>query len=349
VRELGRWRICALGVVVGVLLCGAPLSALPPKAERIQEVRDLVAALQNDLQSLVLDLFEGLALSLGELEEHLELLAEGAQDLAEQGGVYRPDEVRILLLQTEEIFNSLLFFLDQALDMIDSLDDGLTDLQGELDALKDEKLLSASAHKRATRALTQAQQIVLWGKLHPPLSDLRKLSDDGTDEDCVAGPFGEPNMDADVHDCLEAAKESLEGEEYEALVDRVQAAVSKLDPLWERLTQVFRGTSWRRGPVPELLTQLKRIDRELVAALKRQLRRPRPLSASLLPAQGLSGKLTLFDLQGHPLAALPCHAAPQACLQALPMPLAPGVYIAVLTEQTPQGQLRRSLHKIILR
>jgi hypothetical protein len=349
VRELGRWRICALGVVVGVLLCGAPLSALPPKAERIQEVRDLVAALQNDLQSLVLDLFEGLALSLGELEEHLELLAEGAQDLAEQGGVYRPDEVRILLLQTEEIFNSLLFFLEQALHMIDSLDDGLDDLQGELDALKDEKLLSASAHKRATRALTQAQQIVLWGKLHPPLSDLRNLSDDGTDEDCVTVPFGEPNMDADVHDCLEAAKDSLNDGDYEALVDHVQAAVSKLDPLWERLTQVFRGASWRRGPVPELLTQLKRIDRELVAALKRQLRRPRPLSASLLPAQGLSGELTLFDLQGRPLAALPCHAAPQACLQALPMPLAPGVYIAVLTEQTPQGQLRRSLHKIILR
>jgi chromosome segregation ATPase len=348
VRELGRWRICALGVVVGVLLCGAPLSALPPKAERIQEVRNLVAALQNDLQSLVLDLFEGLALSLRELEEHLELLAEGAQDLAEQGGVYRPDEVRILLLQTEEIFNSLLFFLEQALHMIDSLDDGLDDLQGELDDLKDEKLLSASAHKRATRALTQAQQI-LWGKLHPPLSDLRNLSDDGTDEDCVTVPFGEPNMDADVHDCLEAAKESLNDGDYEALVDHVQAAVSKLDPLWERLTQVFRGTSWRRGPVPELLTQLKRIDRELVAALKRQLRRPRPLSASLLPAQGLSGKLTLFDLQGRPLAALPCHAAPQACLQALPMPLAPGVYIAVLTEQTPQGQLRRSLHKIILR
>jgi chromosome segregation ATPase len=348
VRELGRWRICALGVVVGVLLCGAPLSALPPKAERIQEVRNLVAALQNDLQSLVLDLFEGLALSLRELEEHLELLAEGAQDLAEQGGVYRPDEVRILLLQTEEIFNSLLFFLKQALHMIDSLDDGLDDLQGELDDLKDEKLLSASAHKRATRALTQAQQI-LWGKLHPPLSDLRNLSDDGTDEDCVTVPFGEPNMDADVHDCLEAAKESLNDGDYEALVDHVQAAVSKLDPLWERLTQVFRGASWRRGPVPELLTQLKRIDRELVAALKRQLRRPRPLSASLLPAQGLSGKLTLFDLQGRPLAALPCHAAPQACLQALPMPLAPGVYIAVLTEQTPQGQLRRSLHKIILR
>jgi hypothetical protein len=232
--------------------------------------------------------------------------------------------------------------------MIDSLDDGLDDLQGELDDLKDEKLLSASAHKRATRALTQAQQI-LWGKLHPPLSDLRNLSDDGTDEDCVTVPFGEPNMDADVHDCLEAAKDSLNDGDYEALVDHVQAAVSKLDPLWERLTQVFRGTSWRRGPVPELLTQLKRIDRELVAALKRQLRRPRPLSASLLPAQGLSGKLTLFDLQGRPLAALPCHAAPQACLQALPMPLAPGVYIAVLTEQTPQGQLRRSLHKIILR
>jgi hypothetical protein len=187
------------------------------------------------------------------------------------------------------------------------------------------------------------------GKLHPPLSDLRNLSDDETSEDCVAGPFGEPNMDADVHDCLEAAKDSLNDGDYEALVDHVQAAVSKLDPLWERLTQVFRGASWRRGPVPELLTQLKRIDRELVAALKRQLRRPRPLSASLLPAQGLSGKLTLFDLQGRPLAALPCHAAPQACLQALPMPLAPGVYIAVLTEQTPQGQLRRSLHKIILR
>ncbi len=347
-RELGCWRICTLVVVVGVLLCGAPLSALPPKAERIQEVRNLVAALQHDLQSLVLDLFEGLALSLGELEDQVELLAEGAQDLADQGGVYRPDEVRILLLQTEEIFNSLLFFLEQALDMIGSLDDGLDDLQGELDALKNEKLLSASAHKRASRALTQAQQI-LWGKLQPPLSDLQNLSDDEIEEDCVTGPFGEPNMDADVHDCLEAAKDLLEGGDYEALVDHVQAAVSKLDPLWERLVQVFRGTSWRRGPVPELLTQLKRIDRELVAALKRQLRRPRPLGASLLPAQGLSGELTLFDLQGRPLAALPCHAAPQACLQTQTLPLAPGVYIAVLTEQTPQGQLRRSLHKIILR
>ena len=347
-RELGRWRLCALGVVVGVLVCGAPLRALPPKAERIQEVRNLVAALQHDLQSLVLDLFEGLALTLRELEDQLELLAEGAQDLADQGGVYRPDEVRILLLQTEEILNNLLFFLEQALDMIDSLDVGLTDLQGELDALKDEKLLTASAHKRASRALTQAQQI-LWGKLHPPLSDLQNLSDDESDEDCVTGPFDEPNMEADVRDCLEDAKDSLHGGDYEALVDHVQAAVSKLDPLWERLVQVFRGTSWRRGPVVELLTQLKRIDRELVTALKRQLRRPRPLSASLLPAQGLSGELTLFDLQGRPLAALPCHAAPQACLQTQTLPLAPGVYIVVLTEQTPQGQLRRSLQKIILR
>ena len=328
----GGWRICALIIVGFVALSAAPLGALPPKAERIQEVRNLVAAIQDDTRALVLDFLEGLALSVEELEDQLELLAEAAEDLVDQGGVYRPDEVRIILLQTKEIFeNSLLFHLEQALALLDDINNALTGLQTELDNLKNENLLSASGHKRATRALTQAQQVILEGKLRPPLTDLQNLSDDKFDEECVTGPFGEPNMEADVQDCLDDATGSLEAGDYEALLDQVRGAQSKLEPLWKRLVQIFRGTNLRRGPIAELLTQLKNIDRQLVSALKRQLRRPRLTAIPSPPSTFLTPvELALFDLQGRQLAAL--HTSALGALEntVARLGLPNGVYIVVI-------------------
>lgn len=339
----GGWRICVL-IFVGVALSAAPLSALSPRVERIQNVRNLVAALQDDVRALVLDFLEDLVLSLEELEDQLGLLADAAEDLVDHGGVYRPDEVDVILDRCMEIFN--IYFsadpddlnapeplLEQALQHLDEIDSDLTDLQNELDALRAENLLSASGHKRATRALTQAQQVVLEGKLRPPLTDLKNLSSDEIDKECVTGPFGEPNMEADVWDCLEDAQDSLNAEDYEALLDQVRGAQSKLELMWECLVQVFRGTNLRRGPVAELLTQLKRIDRELVSALKRQLRRPRltaipsPPSISLTPAE-----LALFDLQGRQLAAL--HASALSALESTlaRLGLPNGVYLVVIRE-----------------
>lgn len=332
----GGWQICALIIVGFVVLSAAPLGALPPKAERIQEVRDLVAAIQDDVRALVLDFLEDLVLSLEELEDQLGLLAEAAEDLVDQGGVYRPEEVRVILLQNKEIFeNSFLLFLEQALDLLNDINDALTDLQTELDALKAENLLLASGHKRATRALIQAQQVILEGKLQPPLTDLENLSDDGNDEECVTGPFGEPNMDADVQDCLNDATDSLGAGDYEALLDQVQGAQSKLELMWERLVQVFRGTNLRRGPVAELLTQLKNIDRQLVSALKRQLRRPRLTAVPSPPSTFLTPvELALFDLHGRQLAALHTSALGtiplESALARLGLPK--GVYIVVIRE-----------------
>lgn len=340
----GGWRICALIIGGFVVLSAAPLGALPPKAERIQEVRNLVAAIQDDVRALVLDFLEDLVLSLEELEDQLGLLAEAAEDLADQGGVYRPDEVRIILLQTKEIFeNSFLFHLEQALDLLDGIDNDLTNLQGELDALEKDKLLSASGHKRATRALTQAQQVILKGKIRPPLTDLENLSDDGNDEACVTGPFGEPNMDADVQDCLNDAEGSLDAEDYEALLDQVRGAQSKLELMWERLVQVFRGTNLRRGPIAELLTQLKNIDRQLVSALKRQLRRTRLATVPSPPSILTPVELALFDLQGRQLADLHTNALGtiplESALARLGLPH--GVYIVVIREPDSAPVVRK--------
>lgn len=325
------WRICVL-IIVGMVLSATPLSALPPKAERIQEVRNRVAALQDDVRALVLDFLEDLVLSLEELEDQLGLLADAAEDLVDQGGVYRPDEVQIILERNQEIFEHyFLFYLEGALEQLNEIDGALKDLQGELEALRNENLLSASGYKRARRALTQAQQVILEGKLRPPMTDLENLSDDGNDEECVTGPFGEPNMGADVRDCLKDATESLDARNYEELLDQVRGAQSKLELMWERLVQVFRGTNLRRGPVAELLTQLKNIDRQLVSALKRQLRRPRLTAMPSPPSTSITSvELALFDLQGRQLADL--HTTALGALEntVARLGLPNGVYIVVI-------------------
>lgn len=351
-----RWKTYASGVVLGALVLGlwtVPLSALPPGAEQVATVRRALTALQEDLRALVLEHFEALAHNHQELEDQLELLAEAVQDLIDQGGVYRPDEVRVLLNQAEEILEAFLFHLEQALEMLDEIEDRLAELQNQLGELKNDQLLSGRGHQRATRALELAQQI-LTGKLRPPLNDLQSLSDDSSAELCVVGPFGEPNPATDLQDCFADAGASLTNRDYETMLDQVEAAHAKLEPMLSRLVQIFLGTNLRRGPVSELLIQLKNIDRQLVAALKRLLRRPRVAAELSLPtavpysAPSPTVQLLVFDLQGRLI-----HRADAPALSpltaSLNKSLANGVYLIILTQQTPDGRLQRQRRWLVVR